>query len=128
MIRRGSRVVSGTGSRESRFGPNALTCVLARRTKARERQTGHSSHHSRVFRRMRKTLLSTLSLCNELYDGASLVLPPVVSIAFLLMADIDTPRTGFISLASRNLMSLSESMPMNLARSRDVHFCSDLGK
>ena len=62
MIRRGNRVVSVTGSRDSQFGPNASTCVLARRTKARALQADCSSRHSRVFRRMRKTLLRTLGL------------------------------------------------------------------
>jgi hypothetical protein len=51
-------------------GLSGSTCAPSRRTKARELQTGDSSHRSRVFRRTRKTLLSTLSLCNELYDGA----------------------------------------------------------
>ena len=39
------------------------------------------------------------------------VLPLVVSIAFLLIADIDTPRKGFIHVAPQNLMNLSESLP-----------------
>jgi hypothetical protein len=39
-----------------------------------------------------------------------LVLPLVVSIAFLLIADIDSPRGGLIHVSPRNLLSLSESL------------------
>ena len=44
-------------------------------------------------------------------SGLLLVLPLIVSIAFLLIADIDTPRKGFIHVAPQNLMSLSTSIP-----------------
>jgi hypothetical protein len=40
-----------------------------------------------------------------------LVLPLVLAVAFLLIADIDSPRRGFIKVAPRNLITLSESMP-----------------
>lgn len=40
-----------------------------------------------------------------------LVLPIVVSISFLLIADIDSPRSGFIHVMPRNLVSLSQSLP-----------------
>jgi hypothetical protein len=40
-----------------------------------------------------------------------LVLPVVVSISFLLIADIDSPRGGFIHVAPQNLVSLYESLP-----------------
>jgi hypothetical protein len=39
-----------------------------------------------------------------------LVLPVVVSISFLLIADIDSPRGGFIHVAPQNLVSLAESL------------------
>jgi hypothetical protein len=39
------------------------------------------------------------------------VLPLVVSIAFLLIADIDTPRSGIIRVIPQNLTSLVESLP-----------------
>ena len=39
-----------------------------------------------------------------------LVLPLVVSITFMLIADIDSPRGGLIRLVPQNLMSLSESV------------------
>jgi hypothetical protein len=39
------------------------------------------------------------------------VLPLVVPITFLLIADIDSPRGGFIHVKLRNLLSLSESVP-----------------
>ncbi len=38
------------------------------------------------------------------------VLPLVASIAFLLIADIDSPRGGFIHVVPQNLVSLSESL------------------
>src|SRR5271166_1072611 len=65
-IRRGNRVVCAIGSRGCRCGPSASTCARARRTKVQELQTGHSSHRSRVFRRMRMTLPNTLLACNRL--------------------------------------------------------------
>ena len=64
----------------------------------------------------------------EIQSGLHCVLPLVVSIAFFLTADIDTPWNDLRQLAPHNLMSLPESKPINVARSRDVHFCSDLGK
>ena len=39
-----------------------------------------------------------------------LVLPFVVSIAFFLIADIDSPRGGVIHVKPNNLISLSESL------------------
>jgi len=39
-----------------------------------------------------------------------LVLPLVVSISFLLIADIDSPRTGFIHVVPQNLVSLVEGL------------------
>lgn len=39
-----------------------------------------------------------------------LVLPFIVSIAFLLIADIDSPRAGLIRVVPQNLLSLSESL------------------
>ena len=44
-------------------------------------------------------------------SGLLFVLPVVVSIAFLLIADIDTPRKGFIRVVPQNLVSLSQSLP-----------------
>jgi len=38
------------------------------------------------------------------------VLPLVVSIAFLLIADIDSPRGGFIHIVPQNLISLAQSL------------------
>jgi hypothetical protein len=43
--------------------------------------------------------------------GLLFVLPVVVSIAFLLIADIDSPRGGFIHVAPQNLESLYQSLP-----------------
>ena len=40
-----------------------------------------------------------------------LVLPLVVSIAFFLISDIDSPRRGFIRVVPQNLVSLSQSLP-----------------
>jgi hypothetical protein len=39
-----------------------------------------------------------------------LILPLVLSIAFLLIADIDSPRGGLIHVAPQNLLSVSESL------------------
>lgn len=43
--------------------------------------------------------------------GLLFVLPLVVSIAFLLIADIDSPRSGYIHVVPQNLISLSQSLP-----------------
>jgi hypothetical protein len=43
--------------------------------------------------------------------GLLFVLPVVVSIAFLLIADIDSPRGGVIHVAPQNLESLYQSLP-----------------
>ncbi|MDS4069686.1 MAG: hypothetical protein RKO24_08685 [Candidatus Competibacter sp.] len=45
-------------------------------------------------------------------EGATLllVLPLVVSISFVLVADIDTPRHGVIRVNPQNLISLAESL------------------
>lgn len=40
-----------------------------------------------------------------------LILPFIVSIAFLLIADIDSPRGGLVHVSPQNLLSLSESLP-----------------
>lgn len=39
-----------------------------------------------------------------------IVLPLVVSISFLLIADIDSPRSGIIHVTPQNLLSLVQSM------------------
>ena len=61
--------------------------------------------------------------CNVLFGYGSkstkvrakllLVLPLVVSIAFMLIADIDTPRHGLIHVSPQNLISLAESLRAN---------------
>lgn len=43
--------------------------------------------------------------------GLLMVLPLLVSIAFLLIADIDSPRGGLIRVYPRNLLALSLSLP-----------------
>jgi hypothetical protein len=40
-----------------------------------------------------------------------LILPLILSISFLLIADIDSPRGGFIRVNPQNLISLSQSLP-----------------
>ena len=65
--------------------------------------------------------MATIAICCNLLVGYGartskshplllLVLPLVVSIAFLLIADIDSPRRGLIHVAPQNLLSLSESL------------------
>lgn len=44
-------------------------------------------------------------------SGLLFVLPLVVSISFLLIADIDSPRGGFIHIAPQNLVRLQHSLP-----------------
>lgn len=66
-------------------------------------------------------LVATAISCNVLVGysarGANtraalrLVLPLVVSISFLLIADIDSPRGGLIHVTPQNLVSLSQSLP-----------------
>ena len=43
--------------------------------------------------------------------GLLFVLPLVVSVAFMLIADIDSPRGGFIHVAPQNLTALYQSLP-----------------
>ena len=66
-------------------------------------------------------LLTTAVCCNLLVgfgarrDGPKpkllIVLPLVISISFLLIADIDAPRGGLIHVTPQNLLSLSGSLP-----------------
>jgi len=44
-------------------------------------------------------------------SGLLFVLPVVAAIAFLLIADIDSPRRGFIHVVPQNLVSLLDSLP-----------------
>lgn len=44
---------------------------------------------------------------------AFLVLPLVLSVSFLLIADIDSPNGGIIRVAPQNLLSLAKSLPPN---------------
>ncbi len=39
-----------------------------------------------------------------------LILPLIVSLAFMLIADIDTPRHGFVRISPENLLSLADSL------------------
>jgi hypothetical protein len=66
-------------------------------------------------------LMALIAICCNLMVGYGardskgrnfllLILPLVVSIAFLLIADIDSPRGGFIHVNPQNLLSLSESL------------------
>lgn len=49
----------------------------------------------------------------EAQSALMLVLPLVVSIAFLLIADIDSPRGGVIRVQPQNLVSLAQSLHAN---------------
>jgi hypothetical protein len=66
-------------------------------------------------------LMIAIAICSNLLLGYSLrhaesnsilllVLPLVVSIAFFLIADIDSPRRGIIRVVPQNLLSLSQSL------------------
>ena len=66
-------------------------------------------------------MIAIAVFCNLMvgYGGSSakarasviFILPLVVSISFLLIADIDSPRGGLIRVSPRNLVSLSQSFP-----------------
>jgi len=66
-------------------------------------------------------LMAIIAICSNLLIGYGardpraksillLVLPLVVSVSFSLLADIDSPRSGFIRVVPQNLISLSESL------------------
>ena len=66
-------------------------------------------------------LMAAIAVCSSLLVGYGsrssgegrrllLVLPLVVAIAFMLIADIDTPRHGLIKVIPQNLLSLGESL------------------
>jgi hypothetical protein len=66
-------------------------------------------------------LMAAIALCSNVLFGfrsrdgkaarkLSLVLPFVVSMAFLLIADIDAPRHGFIHVGPQNLENLAKSL------------------
>jgi hypothetical protein len=46
---------------------------------------------------------------------ALLVLPVIISLSLFLIADIDSPRGGFVQVLPRNLISLSQSLPAHQA-------------
>ena len=65
------------------------------------------------------TLMATLSFCCSALIGYGahqrstllfMIVPFLVSIAFFLIADIDSPRRGIIRVAPQNLISLSQSL------------------
>ena len=62
-------------------------------------------------------LMATIAVCCNLLhgyhartSGILLFLPLMVSISFLLIADIDSPRGGHIRVLPQNLISLSQSL------------------
>jgi hypothetical protein len=70
------------------------------------------------------TLMALIAICCNLLVGYGvrntklkgpflLILPLVVSTAFLLIADMDSPRGGLLRVYPQNLLSLSASMPAN---------------
>jgi hypothetical protein len=65
------------------------------------------------------TLMAVIAVCSNVLIGFKtshnkpvllLILPLVVAIAFLLIADIDEPRLGLIRMIPQNLLSLSQSL------------------
>jgi hypothetical protein len=69
-------------------------------------------------------LMAAIAICCNLLVGYGartlnthklllLVLPFVLSIAFMLIADIDSPRGGFIHVAPQNLLALAQSLRTN---------------
>ena len=65
-------------------------------------------------------LMAAIAICANMLLGFGaraakmsallLVFPLIVSIAFLLIADIDSPRGGLIRVQPQNLLSLAESL------------------
>ena len=64
-------------------------------------------------------LMLAISICSDLLIGYGarrrdwgllLIVPIAVSIAFLLISDIDSPRGGLIRMVPQNLLSLSQSL------------------
>jgi hypothetical protein len=66
-------------------------------------------------------LMSLIAICGNILLGYYLkdpkskssllfILPLILSISFLLIADIDSPRGGFIHVTPQNLLSLSQSL------------------
>ena len=65
-------------------------------------------------------LMMAIAICCNLLFGYGLrskarakllvVLPIVISIAFMLVSDIDTPRHGIVRVSPQNLVSLAESL------------------
>jgi hypothetical protein len=67
-------------------------------------------------------LMMTIAVCcnllvgfgarnSGLKSGLLIVLPLVIAVAFLLISDIDSPRSGFIHVVPQNLVSLQKSLP-----------------
>ena len=67
------------------------------------------------------SLMAAIAICCNMLIGygargvkaqpiLSLVLPLLVAISFCLIADIDSPRSGFIRVIPQNIISLSESL------------------
>jgi len=67
------------------------------------------------------SLMAAIAICSNALVGFGardakaeyrllLILPIVVSIAFFLIADIDSPRGGLIRVSPQNLLSLSQSL------------------
>ena len=63
--------------------------------------------------------MALIAICSNLLLGyrersrrtlTLLVLPIIASIAFFLIADIDSPRAGIINVVPHNLISTSQSM------------------
>ncbi len=65
-------------------------------------------------------LMLALAACSNLLVGMGAhtrarqallpILPFIVALAFLLIADIDSPRRGLIAVSPRNLLSLAQSL------------------
>ena len=67
------------------------------------------------------SLMAAIAVCSTILVGVGardgkagrgfiVVLPLVLSIAFFLIADIDSPRRGLIRVVPQNLQSLAESL------------------
>src|SRR5262245_17040387 len=64
------------------------------------------------------SMLVGIGAKNEQSAGILIILPIVISIALFLIADIDTPRRGIISVIPANLLSLHQSLQAAIAATR----------
>ena len=111
-------LVSGSAALE----PNPVTALAVAGTNDLINSQGYTqaAWWNRIPQAAWVFLILVAMLCNVLLGYATrhlrtrlellVVLPLMVSISFLLIADIDSPRGGVIHVAPQNLLSLASSL------------------